>query len=386
MSARPGAGSFLYDPTGSPWTFAGRPGVPRQRQRLHRGQPDGAGGGPGRLPPGDGSFSQTVGLGRRHLPDQLPGGAAGRQPDAAGLPGAGRRHRRRHVHALGHDATRPTRRRAFTVAAGSHTITFQGLDSAGGDNTAFVDAITVDAGAAPVDRRRRVRAAECGRGLELQLFVLDPPTGSPWTFTGSAGRRRQRLRLHRGHPHAPEGAQVAFLQADGLVQPDGARLGRRHLPDQLPGRPAGQLPGGQAGLRGAGRRQPSSAPSRPSGTTTRPTRPPPFTVAAGSHTITFQGLDTADGDNTAFIDAVSVSQVVARDDLAQYGVWTQDNKEFLLPEHVGDNIAVYYDAPNNQLVLGPVQVQGGWPSCTARSSTPAPGTSTSSTGSARSRW
>jgi hypothetical protein len=28
---------------------------------------------------------------------------------------------------------------AFAVGAGSHTITFQGLDSAGGDNTAFVD-------------------------------------------------------------------------------------------------------------------------------------------------------------------------------------------------------------------------------------------------------
>ena len=28
---------------------------------------------------------------------------------------------------------------AFTVTAGSHTIAFQGLDTAGGDNTAFVD-------------------------------------------------------------------------------------------------------------------------------------------------------------------------------------------------------------------------------------------------------
>ena len=27
----------------------------------------------------------------------------------------------------------------FTVGAGSHTITFRGLDSAGGDNTAFID-------------------------------------------------------------------------------------------------------------------------------------------------------------------------------------------------------------------------------------------------------
>ena len=28
---------------------------------------------------------------------------------------------------------------AFTVGAGARTITFQGLDSAGGDNTAFID-------------------------------------------------------------------------------------------------------------------------------------------------------------------------------------------------------------------------------------------------------
>ena len=32
---------------------------------------------------------------------------------------------------------------AFTVAAGTHTIAFQSLDSAGGDNTAFIDAVRV---------------------------------------------------------------------------------------------------------------------------------------------------------------------------------------------------------------------------------------------------
>ena len=85
----------------------------------------------------------------------------------------------------------------------------------------------------------------------------------------------------------------------------------------------------------------------------------PLTLAAGSHTITFKGLDTATGDNTALIDAISVSQVVAQNDLTQYGVSTQDNKEFLLPEQVGDNIEVFYNAPLNQLELGQVQVQGG---------------------------
>ena len=32
---------------------------------------------------------------------------------------------------------------AFTVTAGSHTIVFQGLDSAGGDNTAFLDQVAI---------------------------------------------------------------------------------------------------------------------------------------------------------------------------------------------------------------------------------------------------
>ena len=30
---------------------------------------------------------------------------------------------------------------------------------------------------------------------------------------------------------------------------------------------------------------------------------------AGSHTITFQGLDSAGGDNTAFVDAIKLTQV-----------------------------------------------------------------------------
>ena len=46
-----GAGQFRYGPAGSAWTFAGNAGISRQRQRLHRGQPAGAGGVAGGLPP-----------------------------------------------------------------------------------------------------------------------------------------------------------------------------------------------------------------------------------------------------------------------------------------------------------------------------------------------
>jgi hypothetical protein len=33
-----------------------------------------------------------------------------------------------------------------------------------------------------------------------------------------------------------------------------------------------------------------------------------FTVGEGAHTIAFQGLDSASGDNTAFIDNVQLTQ------------------------------------------------------------------------------
>ena len=44
--------SFLYDPAGAAWTFAGAAGRHRQRQRLHLRQPRRARGDAGRLPPG----------------------------------------------------------------------------------------------------------------------------------------------------------------------------------------------------------------------------------------------------------------------------------------------------------------------------------------------
>ena len=45
----------------------------------------------------------------------------------------------------------------------------------------------------------------------------------------------------------------------------------------------------------------------PSGTSYQGYSTAAFTVTAGAETIAFQGLDSAGGDNTAFIDAVSIS-------------------------------------------------------------------------------
>ena len=137
------------------------------------------------------------------------------------------------------------------------------------------------------------------------------PTGSPWTFSGGAGISGNDSGFTSGNPPAPEGAQVAFLQTTGSFSQTRQRLGRRLLLTHLRRRPARQPPGVAAGLRGAGRRRRGGHASRPRARRTRASPPPRSPSRPVSHTITFQGLDSAGGDNTAFIDAVVAQPVSA---------------------------------------------------------------------------
>src|SRR5262249_36950577 len=66
---------------------------------------------------------------------------------------------------------------SFTVTAGYHIITFQGLDTKGGDNTAFIDQLSIS----PVFSDSGFATPNVGTGFQTN------PAGSPWTFTGTAG-------------------------------------------------------------------------------------------------------------------------------------------------------------------------------------------------------
>jgi hypothetical protein len=68
---------------------------------------------------------------------------------------------------------------AFPVTAGWHIITFQGLNPHGGDNTAFIDQLSVS----PVFSDPGFGTPNVGTGFQSD------PTGSPWTFTGTGGWR-----------------------------------------------------------------------------------------------------------------------------------------------------------------------------------------------------
>ena len=194
---------------------------------------------------------------------------------------------------------------AFTVTAGSHTITFQGLDSAGGDNTAFVDAVAL-ASPSPIGDPG-FEQVQVGAG-----HYQYRPTGSPWTFSGNSGISANNSGFTSGNPPAPQGTQVAFLQTTGSFT------------QTVTGWAAGSyvltFDAAQRGNYQASRQDfevlvdgTVISTFTPSGTSYQSYSTAAFTVTAGSHTITFQGLDSAGGDNTAFVDAVAVTGQPVRD-------------------------------------------------------------------------
>jgi hypothetical protein len=136
------------------------------------------------------------------------------------------------------------------------------------------------------------------------------PTGTPWSYAGAAGVSSYSSGFTAGNPNAPEGAQVAFLQTTGSFSQvvAGLAAGSYKLTFE-----AAQRGNSQASRQNfqvlvdglaVGTFTPASTSYALYTTTT-------FTVAAGAHTITFQGLDSAGGDNTAFVDNVQLVRVVS---------------------------------------------------------------------------
>ncbi|MGZ3396360.1 MAG: PQQ-dependent sugar dehydrogenase [Isosphaeraceae bacterium] len=131
------------------------------------------------------------------------------------------------------------------------------------------------------------------------------PTGSPWTFSAGAGISANNSGFTSGNPLAPQGTQVAFIQGAGsfsqsvtgwtagsyVLTFDAAQRGNFHTSREdfevlLDGVVVGTF--------------------TPSGTSYSRYSTAVFTVTAGPHTIAFQGLDSAGGDNTAFVDQIVI--------------------------------------------------------------------------------
>ncbi len=132
------------------------------------------------------------------------------------------------------------------------------------------------------------------------------PTGSAWTFTGTAGLTGNSSAFTSGNPSAPQGTQVAFLQMTGNISQTFALVGGTYnlsfRAAQRGNQPSSQavrvlIDGAQVGT------------ITPSGTSYGTYTTGVFTVASGQHTLSFVGLNPNGGDNTAFLDQVAFNSV-----------------------------------------------------------------------------
>jgi hypothetical protein len=200
---------------------------------------------------------------------------------------------------------------SFTVAAGTHKIQFLGLDSVGGDNTVFLDAVSVAVSTSstptpPTPGDAGFEQANVGTGN----FVYNP-SASAWTFSNisyanGSGVSGNGSGFTWSNPNAPQGSQVAFLQGQGTIT------------QTVAGWAAGaytiSFDAAQRGVNGSSKEDFELlidgvlvGTFLPSSSSYLVYTSPSFTVASGSHTIEFLGLDTVGGDNTALLDNVSVA-------------------------------------------------------------------------------
>jgi len=142
--------------------------------------------------------------------------------------------------------------------------------------------------------------------LAAGTFQYDP-IGSPWTFSQYSGISSNGSAFTSGTANAPDGTQVGLLQMTStigqvVIMPAGTYVltflaaqrngDAQEIQVQVDGVTVGQV--------------------TPPSTSYSSYQTPSFTVAAaGTHTVEFTGLDPLGGDNTAFIDEVSIVSNVA---------------------------------------------------------------------------
>jgi len=299
-----GNGGYAYNPSGSPWTFTGGSGLSGNNSGFTSGDPAAPQGQQVAFLQYNGTISQAISgwnAGSYTISFDAIQRAGDNQDFQVLVDGnvVGTFQPTGSSYQL--DSTP-----SFTVAAGSHTITFQGLDSAGGDNTAFLDAISVAAAssvAATYVGDPGFEAVPVGSGGGAYAYN---PAGSAWTFTGQAGLSGNASAFTSANPNAPQGSQVAFLQSLGSIA--------QTIHVAVAGSYQLAFEAAQRGNNGTSAEDfqvlvdgTIVGTFRPTGTSYGWYGTPAFTLSAGTHTIAFQGLDSAGGDNTAFLDAVSLS-------------------------------------------------------------------------------
>jgi hypothetical protein len=194
---------------------------------------------------------------------------------------------------------------SFTATAPVHTLAFVGTDLAAGDNTVFLDDVQVTI-SPPVIPNFSFELPGIGAGNYRYS-----PSGGSWTFGGTSPSGSGLVANGSGfsNPSAPLGLQAAFVQEHGRIS--------QTLSGFIPGRTytltyaAAQRPGnGTVNIGGESWNvtiDNTVIQSNSPGGTSFADYSATFVATATSHTLSFAGTDLAGGDNTVFLDNVSLT-------------------------------------------------------------------------------
>ena len=133
------------------------------------------------------------------------------------------------------------------------------------------------------------------------------PGGAPWQFSGGAGIATDGSAFTSSNPAAPDGVQAAFLQGAGYMNQtvylNAANYSITFMAAQRAGVAQAHYQEIEVLVDGT-----AAGTATPPSTSYGWYQMPTFTEAtAGMHTVQFLGLNPAGGDNTAFIDEVTIA-------------------------------------------------------------------------------
>lgn len=193
-------------------------------------------------------------------------------------------------------------RATFVATAETHRLSFVGTDLAGGDNTVFLDNVRVGI-LLPAVGNTSFELPSLGGGN----FQYNP-SGASWTFAGASpsGSGIVANGSGFGNPNAPDGVQAAFVQEYGSVS--------KTISGFVPGTTyavnysAAQRSGGNqhGGESWNVKIDNTVIQSNSPGATSYAAYTAMFVATAATHTLSFVGTDLAGGDNTVFLDNVSI--------------------------------------------------------------------------------
>lgn len=147
--------------------------------------------------------------------------------------------------------------------------------------------------------------------------------GSPWTFNASSGITGNGSAFTYGNPPAPEGSQAAFIQMQGTASQlvSGWRAGTLYTLTMSVARRAKGCGGGGCGNEDFQVKLDNQVIGTYTATSTSYVDATfTFSTTAGAHTLSFVGINSAGGDNTAFIDNLRLS-ALTDEDQCKHGGW-----------------------------------------------------------------